>query len=517
MIATRRGLAVLASIAAVLLVVLVVDLVRTPARTDRTLVPGLDETTVTRLAWTAHPVGPYLTIERALPGPWRRSGAVVGAVEQAPVASLLAALRGARWHRARTRDPRANTTQLAIDHAKGRLELWIGAPDPTTEQAWIGIGDRDYLVDAWVARALVPSPLDLAVKTPLAGIASVPEYTVDGVHVAGSPRRIAPRSPDTTGTLVLDPAFANDLERALAELAIEALPPAPMGHGEVIVVEMAGTRVALGGPCEQRVYLASSTGDGCVSREKADAVRALVEKLRGPRAAIASRSPVPVGVRSVSLVDDAKLDLERRPTIDGADANVEAVVALMTVLRSPVDAADVVAAPTTEPIETLTVAVERGDAMVLSLHAGNLIARAGEAVALRLSPDAFALLRRGAAAYRDPTPWREEPTTIDELRIDGITYKRGAVIGEWIRTPAGPSDAASIEALVRALAEPRVLRVAPATLGATRRVELIVRPPTGGEKSHILEIGAATAAGCPAKIGATTVLLSVEICRLVPR
>ncbi len=521
MIATRRGLVALAAIAGALLVILVVDLARRDGPVDRTLVPGFDETTVTRLGWTAHPVGPYLTVERGTGQPWRRTAPSQGAVEQAPIASLLATLRGARWHRSEKRDPREDSasTHLAVDHAGGRLELWVGRPLADADQAWIRIGDRSYLVDAWVTHALLPSPLDLAIRTPLAGIANVPEYTIDGVHVEGSPRRIAPHPrPSTASTsyLVLDPAFVGELERSLAELAIDTLPSTPMGHGEAIAIEMAGTRVSLGGACEQRVYLAATTGDGCVPRDAADAVRRLVEKLHGPPAAIGSRAPVPVGIEWVTLVDDKKLDLRKRPTIDGADANPAEVAVLMTVLRSPVDASDVVVAPTTKPIGALAIGTQQ-DGIVLALHPGNLVQRAEEPIALRLAPDAFAVLLRGASAYRDATPWREEPTTIDEIAIDGVTYQRGPVLGEWVRTPAGPSDAASIDALVRALAEPRVLGVAPATVVTRRTIHLHVRPPVGDEKTHTIELGAPIAAGCPAKIDSTSVLLPVEICRLVPR
>ncbi|MFN0253577.1 MAG: hypothetical protein ACKV2T_42310 [Kofleriaceae bacterium] len=555
MIASGRGLVVLALVVCALLVVLVVDLARRDAPMNRTLVPGFDEASVIRLGWTAHSVGPYLTLERAKGGPFRRTAPAPGIVEQMPIQSLLATLRGARWHRSKERDPRQDSAaHLAVDHAGGRLELWIGGPIESSEQVWIGIGDRSYLVDAWVTRALTPSPLDLAITAPLASIASAPAYSIDGVRIEGAPRRLLPRaatsqtpSPTTPPiAFLLDPAFVGELERALAELVIEVLPRAPMKHSEVTTIEVPGTRVLLGGPCESRIYLAATAGDGCVSREKADAVVALVAKLPIP-AAIVARAPVPVGVESVTLVDGATLDLRRRPTIDGADANLDEVMALMTVLRTPVDPSDVVVTTPTTPapspstpapsttapstpapstpspsttapstIGTLSIGTGR-DAITLLLHRGNLVAREGEPFALRLAPDAFTVLRRGATAYKELTPWREEPTTIDEITIDDVSWKRGAVLGEWTRTPAGPSDAASIDALVRALAEPRVLGVATATVVDGKRVRLVVRPPVGGEKSHTLVIGVARGAGCPAKIDTTTILLSVEICRLVPR
>lgn len=514
MIATRRGLAVLALILGALGFVLAVDLWRRTGPTERTLVPGFDERSVVRLGWTAHPIGPYLTVERAAGAPWRRTAPTPGAVEQAPIASLLATLRGARWHRTRERDRKEEILALLeVDHAHGRLELWIGRPIEGSEQAWISIDDRSYLVDAWVTRSLVPSVLDLAITAPLATIASAPEYTVDGarlVHDLGTGNARLADPP-----LVLDPAFVATLERTLAELVIDTLPAQAAVHGEAITIRMAGTTVALGGPCEQRVYLAASTGDGCVPRAAADAVRAAVAPLRGRYADIAARMLVPAGVRRVVLADGSALDLARRPLIEGRDADQDRVAQLMLALRSPVDASDVVAAPTTPPIATLTVAHAQGE-LAIELHAGGVVRRRGEPVALRVPPAAAAILALGKDAYADRTPWREEPTTITAISVDDVTYQRGAVLGEWTRTPAGPTDGASLEAFAQALATPRVVGPA-ANLARGRRIRVVVRPPMGGETSHTLEVGAATAAGCPAKIGTDTVLLADEICRLVPR
>lgn len=527
MIATRRGLAVLALLAGALLVVLVIDVLTRARPADRTLVPGFDEASVVRLGWTAHPVGPYLTIERTIDRtndkpaatPWRRTAPSRGAVEQAPIASMLATLRGARWHRSEARDPREDAVHLAIDHAGTRTELWIGRPIDATEQAWIGIGDRRFLVDAWVARALTPSPIDLAIRTPLAGIANVDTYSVDGRSLGGQPRAIA--ATQSTRGLVLDPGFVTELERALAELTIDADPVAPVTPiSDGIEIAMAGTKVTLakapGSGCETRVYLAASTGDGCVALANAEVVWGLVARLANPAGAIASRALVPVGVRVVTLVDGAALDVTRRPTIDGADVDAEQIVALMTVLRSPVDGTDVIPAPTGASIGTLGIKTGGGD-LVVDLYPSNVAMRRGEAVALRLSPEAFAILARGGAAYRDRTPWSEDPTTIAEIAIDAVTYRRGAVLGEWTRVPAGPSDAASIDALVTALARPHVVGVAPTTVVRGRRIRLVVRPPVGAEKTHTLELGTASAAGCPAAIDTTSILLPVEICRLVPR
>src|SRR5262249_38788243 len=120
---------------------------------------------------------------------------------------------------------------------------------------------------------------------------------------------------------------------------------------------------------------------------------------------------------------------------------------------------------------------------------------------------------------RDPTPWREEPTTIAALELDGTTYTRGAVIGEWTRAGPGRDDPAAVSKLVDALAAPRAPPHPPA--GALRHtLTLPVRPPRGAPGRTPLRRGDPGPAPRTARTGdapgaaAPRVSLPTEICAL---
>jgi hypothetical protein len=144
-----------------------------------------------------------------------------------------------------------------------------------------------------------------------------------------------------------------------------------------------------------------------------------------------------------------------------------------------------------------------------------VVARAGEPVALRPAPGAWSLLVRPSRELRDLTLWVEEPTLITALVIDGVRYQRGPVIGAWDRQPAGPVDAARVEALVTQLAVPRAAGFADGPLAAAHRVTLEVTPPVGAPIRHALELGAPRASSCPAHTGGDTVVLPAAICNEV--
>jgi hypothetical protein len=86
------------------------------------------------------------------------------------------------------------------------------------------------------------------------------------------------------------------------------------------------------------------------------------------------------------------------------------------------------------------------------------------------------------------------------------------VIGAWDRQPAGPVDAARVEALVAQLAAPRALGFADGPFAAARRVTLEVTPPAGAPIRHALDLGAPRGSGCPAHTGRDTVVLPAAIC-----
>jgi hypothetical protein len=122
------------------------------------------------------------------------------------------------------------------------------------------------------------------------------------------------------------------------------------------------------------------------------------------------------------------------------------------------------------------------------------------------------LLVRPSNELRDRTLWIEEPTTITSLRMDGVVYQRGAVIGEWARQPAGSADASALEALVAAVAAPRALGFLDAAPPVVHRLTIATTPPVGRPAAHELELGAPRAAGCPARADGEAILLPAALC-----
>ncbi|HET9990489.1 MAG TPA: hypothetical protein VFQ65_18290, partial [Kofleriaceae bacterium] len=138
----------------------------------------------------------------------------------------------------------------------------------------------------------------------------------------------------------------------------------------------------------------------------------------------------------------------------------------------------------------------------------------GEAVALRITPGAGAILGRPASALLDTERWAEEPSTITALVLDGITYRRGAVLGEWSREPAGPLDPALVEALAQAAAKVR----APARTGVAvtpHHLRITFAPPVGGAVTRELALGAPSPSGCPAMLGSEPVTAPLALCTAV--
>ena len=183
MIATRRGLELLAALAVILGVLLVLDLRRETTATDRSLARGLDVDAVTALGWVRKGAPEVQLVREGERWMWVAPSEAIA--DRAAVANVLATLRAARWHR---REPASAAGQthavLTISTATPttggrkpeyadhpRRTLSIGEPLAGTEQAWIVDGDHALLVDAWVARALDPDPVTLMIRTPFDAVA----------------------------------------------------------------------------------------------------------------------------------------------------------------------------------------------------------------------------------------------------------------------------------------------------------------------------------------------------------
>ena len=526
MISTVRGLVVACAIAALLVALAIAAGGGAAAPADRALVTGFRAEAVTALAWTRDGAPPIrIARDPASPTGWSwaepRGAADAGAVE-----AVLAALRGGRWHR---RGPAAAagrpSVTLAVTSAAGSPgaelpAIGVGEPLPGGDQRWLMIGDRAYLVDAWLARALAPDALALRVRRPLAAITGAaqlqlsPDGALGRVTLAGAPRQITAPFP-----LLLDPVVAAAIERPLAELEVIELPRAAIApRGEGIVADR--TTVLDAGPCPGspgRWAIDGTAGPGCIGEGAWENARRAIWTLTQPAAQLVERRPAPLEPAKLVLADGAVLDLTGHPRIGDRDADPTAVLELIAALGAP---AEPIAAPAGTPLGALVATERGGRSITLDLYAPDVVVRRGEPVGLRVGEGAFRRLARPSAELRDPTPWREEPTTVTALALDGTTYTRGAVIGEWTRAGPGRDDPAAVSRLVDALAAPR-LRPHPHAGALRHTVTLHVRPPGGAPVVHALRVGEPEAGGCNAAIeaapgaDAARVTAPPEVCTLV--
>jgi hypothetical protein len=533
MIATRRGLVVLVTLAVVLVIAVVIDLRRTRAPDNRALVLGFDPDRVTELVWeragqpAIHVMHAGEIWEMRPPSATNPEAVAHVPVDANAVGEVLAALRGARWHR-RGAPPSVHAT-LTIVAGTARHVLGIGEPIAGTEQTWLADDGRGVVVDSWVARALDRDLLALRIKAPLADIRRAQTIVIEGnaggpvqIRVGGSPRRL-----EAPGGFVLAAELAGDLERALSEVTIVRLPDGPAtAHGLTITTDEGGAgsdraaaHLILGGSCPgapELVAVSGTVGDGCVERATAAAVEHAIGRLRQPPDAIVERRPVPFEPQRIVLADAVALDATALRVGD-APADPARVAELYAALAAPAEVAAVPAKPATGH---LVVTGSAGTTITLDLFAEHVLARHGEPVALRPAPGAWNLLVRPSRELRDVTLWLEEPTTITTLRIDDASYQRGAIIGDWTRGPAGasgakPADTRTLEALVALLAAPRSLGFVDDPIAITHRVTLVITPPIGAPTEHVLALGAPRPAGCPARVERDAILLPAAVCAQV--
>jgi len=521
--ASVRGLLVACAIAALLVIAAIAARGRgagVPA--DRTLVLGFRPEAVTSLLWERDGVPPAGVVrDPASPTGWACS-APRGAADARAIGDVLAALRGGRWHRRAPASAAGRSAAMLTVTGAGRLSIAIGEPLGEGQQ-WLAIGDRAYLVDAWLARALDPGPLALRVRRPLAAIAAAaqiqlsPGGDLGRVTLAGAPRRVT-----APFTLLLDPNVARAIEQPLAELEIVALPEGPVAPaGEGIVAD--GVAVRDAGPCPGapgRHAIDGTAGPGCVGDGTWENAKRATWTLTQPPAQLVERRPAPLEPTKLTLPDGAVLDLAAHPRLGARDADPVAAAELVAILGAPAEPAPL---PAGKPAGALLAEGRAGGAITLDLYPPDLVVRRGEPIALRVGEGAFRRLVRPSDELLDPTPWREEPTTVTALELDGTTYTRGAVIGEWTRQGPGRDDPAAVSQLVAALAAPRVAPYAPAVT-PRHTVTLRVQPPGGAPVAHTLRTGDPTPTACPALVdaapggapgAAARLALPLEVCALV--
>lgn len=504
---TPRGLAVLVVIAAVLGALVARDLRRPAAPPeDRAIAPGLDPSLVTEMTWERSPLPDVTVRGRGTEWSWI-SGTSTAHANPRVVQDALAALRAGRWQR--TGDVAAAgalRAQLVVKTGTAPRAIGIAQPLAGTEQTWIVIGERALLVDSWVARALDPDPLALRERHPVLAAAQAPAIVIsvgpDSVRLEGTPRRqLSPRILFVRGALVAE------LERALEAIEIVRLSrPPPEGTSYLAFDLVASLRLASTCPDDPTLaWVSSNSGEGCFARATYDSLAAVALAVAGPAELAGEPRPLPAELERVALADGV-LELARTPNIDGQRADPVAIAELLAVLAAPAEIVPLPPGAAAKKILTFT--LHGGAVLALQLLENDLVRRAGEPIALRLTSAAYARLARDAKAYADPAVWNEEPLTISELEVDGVRYVRGAVVGEWTRTPSGAFDPKAVDNVVAALASPRRTSDVE-SMSITHRVKLTVTPPVGAPVVRELAVARYR---CLGQASTATVKLGASVC-----
>jgi hypothetical protein len=460
-IASLRGIVVLAIVAAILAVFVVVFGPARPAVIDRSIWSGGEPTELT-ITHVGEP--PIVLVKRGTEWRWREPDIRADA---ATVDGILTALR-AKWHRSGTANGKRHGS-LRI----GATTIEIGEPLAGTEQTWIIRDGRAFLVDNWVARALVPPRLALRVRRPFANIAGAHVIEVPGVARLEGTHRTAPTS------LWLDPAVVQRFDEAAEAIEIVALGGTPDAPGLRIVVD--GREVSRVGNCNGgRVLIKTPDGDGCVDAAAWRALETAAHALDAP-----DKRPIPFTPSKITFGDGSILDVKSH------DLDRDRERELLTALQTPGELAPRSGTPT----GTLD-----ADGVTLELYKDG-VAREGEPVMIRTP--LIDIIRRPSAAYRDTTRWREDAMTIQSITIDGKTFTRGAVIGEW----TGATQPGLVEALAGTLATVRA-PAADKAPAAKHHIAVTFAPPTGSPTTHTIEIGER----CMGRIDGAPAVVPADLC-----
>jgi hypothetical protein len=248
-IATARGLAILAGIAALLVAVLLIASPRDARPIDRSLVPGFDPTKVSALSVSQGHAAP-IAISR-VGSEWRIEHPP-GVADPAAIDAIFTALRGGRWHR-RASARAAGITKGTSPHGPRGLTfdgttLSVGSTVPGTGQTWIvresSRGQDAVLVDSWIATALTPTALALRVRHPIecGSATSITATTPDGaVRIEGA-RLVEPRA------LWLDERMLRALGDACAQIEIVSL-DGRVGGAPGLTIAADGSKLSQSGTC----------------------------------------------------------------------------------------------------------------------------------------------------------------------------------------------------------------------------------------------------------------------------
>ena len=93
--------------------------------------------------------------------------------------------------------------------------------------------------------------------------------------------------------------------------------------------------------------------------------------------------------------------------------------------------------------------------------------------------------------------------TIQSITVDGKTFTRGAVIGEWV----GATQPGLVEALAGTLATVRA-PAAEKAVPAKHHIAVTFAPPTGAPTTHTIELGE----HCAGRIDGAPVVVPLDLC-----
>jgi hypothetical protein len=275
-----------------------------------------------------------------------------------------------------------------------------------------------------------------------------------------------------------------------------------------VTIVVDGLSVGIGGACPSNrvAVVVASAKPACAEATAVTDVLQAIDALAGPPADVVDRRPAASGFNRIELVDGT-IALDKPVTVTIHDvvhkADPDRIAELLRALA--------------EPGEPVAPSADRPSISLIIPQVGALdvfadrVQRRGDPLALTITPATRAILVRPARSFVDAERWSEEPTTITTLSLDGVTYQRGAVLGEWSRTPPAKTDPALVDALAESVAKLH----APARTGTAATPHHLVAtfaPPIGTTVTHAIELGSPTADGCPARIAGEAVTAPLALC-----
>jgi hypothetical protein len=374
------------------------------------------------------------------------------------------------------------------DGTQDRVHL--GAEEPTLGRAWAATpdGKRVFLVEGYARRALLRTPDDLRRRTLL-----VPPEEVTRV-LLGDTQLFPCVGPDC-----LRPD-RGQIEALVAQLAgLRVTHFAAWNEPAVLTVTVGDTRVELGGPCpgtpDERLARAPGVS-GCVPAEPVVAL-----ERRDPRSWV--DLSLAAGAMKADLIKTAEFTLTRErgiwrglPDLDEDSVRVW-LEELSAARATGFHRAPPVAAP---PPGALTIGDE-----TLWLE-GDVVRRAGEPIALEVSPAVRVLLGRTALELADRTLASFEPWALSRIETDEEVVVRQGTLDSWrLERPADlPADGDAVAALRDAASALRAERVVAAQATPAHQLErkltLHIDAPPGGAPAQITLL--LDADGCLARVPA---------------